>query len=847
MSFTRQVQYLHEQIAPDLPIESFVDALRPEALGLTDRTQFYAPVRFTVQVCDPVAAAASVNGGSGAIRVDVPVHANPNWAKELKERFSGMVGGANPSGVGIEFRTVNGRNIETLPIEALPNVGKLNVYRVSSGGKAPALPPQKLRLSTMPVIPVEYSINKEANVQTWFREAIGEDCATPLAEKIANHLSALTSVDQIDTAIRGDGPIVKMIERHLEGSSPTHSWTEFVRVHNINSPATLSAAEASDSLTTISSNMLAHMRRIIEASAQPIKTHLAGVESKRLQTLSATKSDHFAPVLGAAVTTGGSASLATGAYDMFYKIAQDALSSPIVEHAVIGTIYTKPIGKGCRWTKDPPPAEKKAKAATAVAPPPQTLEVQDAREAEDEARREEEEARRAADEAARAQAAAKTAEQIRTAKAAKDRADQKARAATENAERAERERLEAEQRALAEEEQKRAAGSAKQATAATPVVQVAPVTTGIVDANDFITRLSRAATSEDNRDTFMATQEVTAFFAGAKPKDVAIIITRYNVNKQGENPVIDITLRPKQQVNALTGWLRNADINVLANPAPVQARIEAHHPWNAQIHHTLQPLSVNGAYPTYYNVLHTKQDMTKDAPYVGNVAETYRAYHLFAGLPISPPGLVIDPTKKRTAEMPPLVPIAGRHHHHHHAHGDDETEGKEWKPKKAAPAPVKSELPPLVPIAGRHHHSHGNHRGHHRRNSSGSSGSDEEDKDDYMRRMRAPLVGSRLPPLVPINCGSCGGGGCGSGSDEEDEDEKKPAAASINSKAPPVIPIGSKASIPPRPPLKRLTDAQLKVRARMVPIEDDSSSSSMVNEEMAESFGLPVCSDVFDD
>ena len=62
--------------------------------------------------------------------------------------------------------------------------------------------------------------------------------------------------------------------------------------------------------------------------------------------------------------------------------------------------------------------------------------------------------------------------------------------------------------------------------------------------------------------------------------------------------------------------------------------IEAHHPFNAQIHNTLQPLA--GAYPAYYNVLHTKQDMSKDAPYAGDLLDTYRKYCAFAGLPQVP-------------------------------------------------------------------------------------------------------------------------------------------------------------------------------------------------------------------
>jgi hypothetical protein len=62
----------------------------------------------------------------------------------------------------------------------------------------------------------------------------------------------------------------------------------------------------------------------------------------------------------------------------------------------------------------------------------------------------------------------------------------------------------------------------------------------------------------------------------------------------------------------------------------IEAAIGTHHPWNAQIHNALEPIA--GKLPAYYTVLHRKQDMTAAAAYGGNVAETYDAYHAFAGV-----------------------------------------------------------------------------------------------------------------------------------------------------------------------------------------------------------------------
>jgi hypothetical protein len=136
-----------------------------------------------------------------------------------------------------------------------------------------------------------------------------------------------------------------------------------------------------------------------------------------------------------------------------------------------------------------------------------------------------------------------------------------------------------------------------------------------------------------------------------------------------------------------------------------QIGLEAHHPWNAQIHHTLQPVA--GVFPTYYNVLHTKQDMTMAAPYVGDTEATYRAYHLYAGVGTCPKSgfKVNEPVAAAVATtataLPPLVAcdVLGQ---------EIVTTAIPTKkipnlvrikqPTAAAPVPVATKLPELVKI-----------------------------------------------------------------------------------------------------------------------------------------------------
>jgi hypothetical protein len=135
--------------------------------------------------------------------------------------------------------------------------------------------------------------------------------------------------------------------------------------------------------------------------------------------------------------------------------------------------------------------------------------------------------------------------------------------------------------------------------------------------------------------------------------------------------------------------------------------IEAHHPWNALVHHTLQPVA--GHFPAYYNSLHTKQDMSKDAAYSGDVKATYDAYHLFMGKAGATSTTSSDAIKQIMLDrMRPFVP----------------------------PRPPLKRADPI----GNHVTSHRRGRSRSRSRSCSPSGSERSDSEDdtYMRSM-API------------------------------------------------------------------------------------------------------------
>lgn len=921
MQYTRQVQYLHSQLAPTVPIDSFIDAIKPAALGLTDKSQFYAPVRFAVQIC------GGINAAAGAIRVDVPIHANERWLDDMKKRFAGMIGLKNSlQGSDISFRTVAGQDISTIDQQHLPRVGKLNVY---VGDK-------KIRLPAMPAIPVEYSVCKEANIQAWLQQVSAE-----LPDLIAHELVAQKNLTQLDAAVRGDGPVLKLIQKHLLSSAAPGGggWNEFLRTHHMNSPDRISSSEAQSTLVSVSKDMLSNLRRFIEASAEPIGSYISHLDAKRIASDLSKRSeqdvDHYKPLLAA--VPGGAGNGNIDGHELYRKIAEDALASPFVQQAIIATVYTRPIESGgCRWSFED---EKKLRRADDKKKANATVEIAQEKVAK---------ATKAADAAAKAAASEtnprkKAALQAETNRlAAEKRAAEQA--AAEAAASMQRQQAEAMRKA-----QEEAAEAKKQVSKKSDAVP-AQVDNNYDDTRDRVDKRLRSAL-DDEKDTvdildkFIEEQlepldgndadnlfrDITISFAlnpdeyeladevgededetlekfkllvddivafretqiadkadtGVRTVGDVSMIKKLPVAEKKRivgfiNQLIDskdqitflkqgfkepniftkeksvarynafekyfgikkfastaAAVRPEKRLAHVLEVVKDTKLDFTTfekiKDADINAQIGAHHPWNAQIHHTLQPLA-DGAYPTYYNLLHTQQNMSKNAAFAGDVVETYKAYHMFSGLPISPPGLLVEPIAKRAASGGG----GGRRSKKKSGKWNDSSDDENKFHR------MKSEMPPLIPL--------GDHVGL-EPIQCGSCGGHSSDEDEPQNEKMMSMIRGNLPPLERIDCGMS--------SDEDDEVEKKKRIGS--SIAPPVVPLNGMpklvplsapatasavaGGIPPRPPLIRLSDVQAKIRSRLVPISDDmqdiESSDSMANEDIGDAYNLPGCNDVF--
>ncbi|MBX9636960.1 MAG: hypothetical protein K2Q45_05355 [Nitrosomonas sp.] len=739
MKYTNQVYYLHKRLARHVPIDSFINALQPSELGLTDKSQFYAPVCFSVQICGGISAPA------GAIRVNVPVYANDNWLVDMKKRFAGMIGLKNSlDHNNISFRTTAGQDIATVDKQKLPNIGKLNVFVGDT----------KVRLAAMPAIPIEYSVCKEANIANWLKQ-VSEDLPEIIAEELVGHKSSI----EIDSAIRGDGPVLKKIQQHLASSMPDNmSWSEFVRTHHMNSPDRVSKEEAQATLVSVSKDMLSNLRSFIAAGAEQIGRYVKIQEAKRIASdlSSRSKEDakHYEPLLSAAAGGGGDAKAVDG-FEMYRKIAEDALASPFVQQAIIATLYNRPIERGCRWKQDPklrlvPKEKPEAKEASAVAPVKEKTTKKKTK---------------------------KTAPAVDVPEfvpvvtpgpsADKDSEDDSAEAA-----------------------------------ATTPAVSGGTVDLSKLDEQSraFIKAIQEG--TADNYETIVDQFIAKGFVAGGEGKGIGRL-----------NALTKIFMKGSTELDKKSGaGVRKNRLLDIANNIPVilKAQIGAHHPWNAQIHHTLQPMA-DGVYPTYYNLLHTKQDMTKNAPYAGDLGETYKAYHMFSGVAISPPGLLVDPIGRRSSSsLSSGGGRAGRGGKEKKKASYWSSSGDEKEEDMRGYRRMKGQAPPVIPLGRYAAVECGSCGGH--------SSEDDDDGDSGEGKKLAELIYGTLPPLERVKCGMS--------SDDDDEGNAK---------------MGSSIALGPRPALIRVADVKAKMRQRLVPVasNEDAEDNAFSN--------LPSCSDVFGD
>lgn len=309
MLFSDHFRFIHSQLAPTCPIEQFAHIAVPTALGMNSKKDFYAPIRFSIQVA---------KGQAGAIRMDVPVHANDKqWLPELHERLVGMLKLPKGAAHGVDLRTVTGNSIKEVPTEKLNAVGKLHLF----------VDGRRKLLDGIPTVPVEYSVTKRADIKSWFTEAKAE-----LPDKIANVLHNKQDVFAIEEAIKNteNSETAKAISSYL-GSSVAN-WNEFVRSRNISSPSAVDPKVTERALQAVTKHVLNYVRSHIGASKHAVTTHLACEMAKR-------QTDSL--LLGDNVTVNDTS---TSFHDLFHKLARDALASPTLESAVIEAIYAAPLG-----------------------------------------------------------------------------------------------------------------------------------------------------------------------------------------------------------------------------------------------------------------------------------------------------------------------------------------------------------------------------------------------------------------------------------------------------------------------------------------------------------------------
>lgn len=305
----------HKRLAPALPIGRFADIVNPQAIGFNSQKDFYAPVRFSVQVAE---------GVTGGMRLDVATEKNPNWLQDMKDQLAETLN-LSSTGDSIELKTVTGKPLDQVHPTQLHNVGKLYVYKKDAE--------KPVFLSALPSVPAEYRVTKVADLKTWVNK---------LGDFIPNAVAAVLKgkdSHELEAALRNEGEVVKAIEKQLNGQN----WAEFVRLHQSNSSKTpLKSEEAQKLLHKVSKQILAYVRNFVGAAREQVKTQIAVEQAQKIRaSLQVSKEDeHFLkPVLSGTEASSSSSSPLTGNNKLFQTLVEDALSVPTLHKSLIGAIY----------------------------------------------------------------------------------------------------------------------------------------------------------------------------------------------------------------------------------------------------------------------------------------------------------------------------------------------------------------------------------------------------------------------------------------------------------------------------------------------------------------------------
>jgi len=313
MRYNRVFDQAYNRVGTSVPKDRFAAIINPNALGMESREEFYAPMRFNIQV--------TPSRTRGVITLDVPVHGNADWYQTMQESIAGMLGGNTEHADVIRFKTVTGEDLADIPKDKMTCVGTLNMFVNGKLRRFKSVDPRN--------VPIEYSVTKGSDLKHWYKEV-----SQTLPEAIACEMNKCGKPHELDDMISEGGIVQRAIENHLIKAAFPQEWSEFVRSHHVRSPKSLQENVAEAVLQDVSSAVLGFIRAHVGASSDQIRAHLNTVSSRKED---GTRLN--APIL-TAVSSSFPAAGGENGMDMYRRLVDGAVITPALEQNVIRIIHT---------------------------------------------------------------------------------------------------------------------------------------------------------------------------------------------------------------------------------------------------------------------------------------------------------------------------------------------------------------------------------------------------------------------------------------------------------------------------------------------------------------------------
>ena len=305
----------YEDYGDGMDKETFATYVAAHMPEFQDARDMYEPINVRVKM------AGGHDHINGAAEFSV-AYTDNKWHQKLCRAVAKTMKLPDTTISSMELRDIEGSVAKNMDVHELASAGELQVFIRNK--------PRRVASQQVPVVPTEYSTNKQGDLALWF-DSISDGLTTDVSQT----LSKSKNWEQLKQMLKPNGQVQKEIQNYLEHHPVSgYSWPEFVRVYSMDDVARNDTQGSALVSSKIASHLLGGIRTMVKASNDEITHHF-----NQLRSTTDEKDDEEFWNTGEAVTAPlyGKKS----PQHMFYDIVEDGFSPSHIGRKIILLLYRR--------------------------------------------------------------------------------------------------------------------------------------------------------------------------------------------------------------------------------------------------------------------------------------------------------------------------------------------------------------------------------------------------------------------------------------------------------------------------------------------------------------------------